>query len=121
LVGERGVTLSGGQKQRVALARILLKNPSLLILDDATSAVDTETEAHIRNALRNMNDQRTTFIIAHRITTVMHADKILVLDKGRIVQVGTHEELVNQPGIYRRTYEMQARIEDELEKELANV
>lgn len=121
LVGERGVTLSGGQKQRVALARILLKNPNLLILDDATSAVDTETEAHIRNALRDMNDKRTTFIIAHRINTVMHADKILVLDKGRIVQVGTHEELVNQPGIYRRTYEMQARIEDELEKELANV
>lgn len=121
LVGERGVTLSGGQKQRVALARILLKNPNLLILDDATSAVDTETEAHIRTALREMNDKRTTFIIAHRINTVMHADKILVLDKGRIVQVGTHEELVNQPGIYRRTYEMQARIEDELEKELANV
>ncbi|MDX2077591.1 MAG: ABC transporter ATP-binding protein [bacterium] len=121
LVGERGVTLSGGQKQRVALARILLKNPALLILDDATSAVDTETEAHIRNALREMNDKRTTFIIAHRITTVMHADKILVLDKGRIVQMGTHEELVNQPGIYQRTYEMQARIEDELEKELANV
>lgn len=120
LVGERGVTLSGGQKQRTVLARTLLKNPRILILDDATSSVDTETESHIRNALRDMRTQRTTFIIAHRITTVMHADLILVFDHGRIVQMGTHNELVEQPGIYRRTYDMQSRIESEIEMEIAS-
>jgi len=121
LVGERGVTLSGGQKQRVVLARTLLKRPRILILDDATSSVDTETEAHIRYAVRQMMTGTTSFIIAHRITTLMHADKILVVDHGRIVQSGTHEDLIEQDGVYRRTYEMQARIETELEKELADV
>ncbi len=121
VVGERGVTLSGGQKQRVALARTLLKNPKVLILDDATSSVDTETESQIRDALNNMMKQRTSFIIAHRIQSVMNADWILVLDKGRIVQCGTHEELMQVDGIYRQTYEMQARIEDELEREIASV
>jgi ATP-binding cassette subfamily B protein len=122
MVGERGVTLSGGQKQRLVLARTLLKNPALLILDDATSSVDTETEADIRAALRKMMQNRTTFVIAHRIQTVMHADLVLVFDKGRIVQMGTHEELMqDEGGIYRRTYDMQSRIEDELEKELAGV
>lgn len=121
IVGERGVTLSGGQKQRVALARTLLRNPELLILDSATSAVDTETEEHIRRALNRMNAQRTTFIIAHRITSVMDADLILVMENGRIVQRGTHSELVNQPGIYQRTYDLQARIEAELEEELTAV
>ncbi len=121
MVGERGVTLSGGQKQRIALARTLLKNPSLLILDDATSSVDTETEASIRDALKNTNTQCTTFVIAHRIQTVMYADLILVMDKGRIVQTGTHGSLVHQDGIYKRTYEMQARIEFELEKDMASV
>jgi len=121
VVGERGVTLSGGQKQRVALARTLLKNPKVLILDDATSSVDTETESQIRDALNNMMKQRTSFIIAHRIQSVMNADLILVLDKGRIVQRGTHEELMQVDGIYRQTYEMQARIEDELEREIASV
>jgi len=121
LVGERGVTLSGGQKQRVALARTLLKNPRILILDDAMSSVDTQTEADIRDALNTMMMQRTSFIIAHRIQSVMIADLILVLDKGRIVQRGTHEELMQQAGIYRQTYEMQARIEDELEKEITRV
>jgi len=121
IVGERGVTLSGGQKQRVAIARTLLKNPPILILDDSTSSVDTETEANIRGALNGMMKNRTTFIIAHRIQSVMNADLILVLDKGEIVQRGTHDELVNQPGIYQQIYDLQARIETELEKEIASV
>lgn len=121
LVGERGVTLSGGQKQRVALARTILKSPRILILDDATSSVDTETEASIRDALRQGHQNVTTFIIAHRVTTLMHADLILVMEHGEIVQSGTHEELINQEGIYKQTYEMQSRIEEELEKELSNV
>jgi ATP-binding cassette subfamily B protein len=121
LVGERGVTLSGGQKQRVAIARTLLKNPRILILDDATSSVDVETEAEIRAALDHLMQGRTTFIIAHRIQSLMNADLILVLDRGRIVQHGTHEQLLPLPGIYRRIYEMQTRIEVELERELADV
>ncbi len=121
MVGERGVTLSGGQKQRVALARTLLKNPRILVLDDSTSSVDTETEAEIRTALRNLMQNRTTFIIAHRIQSLMNADLILVMDKGRIVQRGTHDQLVMEPGIYRQVYDVQARIEDELEKEIASV
>ncbi|RME77831.1 MAG: ABC transporter ATP-binding protein [Chloroflexi bacterium] len=110
LVGERGVTLSGGQKQRLTIARTLLRNPAILIFDDAVSAVDTETEAHIHAALENLRRGRTTFIIAHRIQTVMQADKILVLDRGRIVQQGTHAELMAQKGIYRRIYDMQAQV-----------
>jgi ATP-binding cassette subfamily B protein len=121
LVGEKGVTLSGGQKQRVAIARTLLKDPRILVLDDATSSVDTETESVIREALERLMQGRTTFIIAHRIQSVMNADLILVLDKGRIVQRGTHDQLMAQEGIYRRIYDMQARIEVELEKELAGV
>ncbi len=121
LVGERGVTLSGGQKQRVALARTLLKNPRILILDDSTSSVDTETEAEIRAALRRLMQNRTTFIIAHRIQSLMTADLILVMDQGRIVQRGTHDELIAQPGIYQQVYDVQARIEDELEKEVSGV
>ena len=119
LVGEKGVTLSGGQKQRLAIARAILKNPRLLILDDSTSAVDVETEAEIRQALGKLMLGRTTFIIAHRIQSVMMADLILVLDKGEIVQMGTHEELLNQPdGMYRRIYELQTRLDEELEFEL---
>lgn len=121
VVGERGVTLSGGQKQRVTLARTLLKDPRLLILDDATSSVDTQTESEIREALERTSGKRTTFIIAHRIQSVMIADLILVMDKGRIVQRGTHEQLMLEDGIYRRTYDMQARIETELESELSRV
>ncbi len=119
VVGERGVTLSGGQKQRVTLARTLLKDPAILILDDATSSVDTETEAAIREALQELIPGRTTFIIAHRVQTVMNADLILVLEKGRIVQSGTHAELLEQEGIYRRIYELQSQIEDELQQDLA--
>jgi len=119
LVGEKGVTLSGGQKQRVAIARTLLKDPRILILDDATSSVDTETESVIREALERLMQGRTTFIIAHRIQSVMNADLILVLDRGRIVQRGTHDQLVTREGIYRQIYDRQVRIEVELEKELA--
>lgn len=119
LVGEKGVTLSGGQKQRVTIARTLLKNPKILILDDSTSSVDTETEAFIREALECLMQERTTFIIAHRIQSVMSADLIVVLDQGRIVQMGSHEHLVVQPGMYRRIYDIQTRIESDLEQELA--
>ena len=121
LVGERGVTLSGGQKQRVAIARALLKNPRILILDDSTSSVDTETEAQIRSALQHLMEDRTTFIIAHRIQSVMDADLILVFDKGRIVQHGTHAELMEEIGIYREIFDIQTRIEVELEKDIASV
>lgn len=118
MVGERGITLSGGQKQRVAIARTLLKDPRILILDDSTSSVDTETEGEIREALDRLMQGRTTFIIAHRIQSVMNADQILVLDQGRIVQRGRHDELVTEPGPYRRIYEAQTLIEQELELEL---
>ena len=119
LVGEKGVTLSGGQKQRVTIARTLLKNPRILILDDSTSSVDTETEAEIRAALNRLMENRTTFIIAHRIQSVMNADLILVLDKGEVVQMGTHKELVTQKdGMYRQIYDIQTRIDEELEMEI---
>jgi ATP-binding cassette subfamily B protein len=121
MIGERGVTLSGGQKQRVAIARTLLKNPRILILDDSTSSVDTETEAEIRSALDNLMLDRTTFIIAHRIQSIMQADLILVMDGGRIVQRGQHGSLLREEGIYRQIFNIQTRIEDELQKEIAGV
>jgi len=120
-IGEKGVTLSGGQKQRVALARTILKDPAILILDDATSSVDTETEATIREALQELMQNRTTFVIAHRIQSVMNADLILVFDHGWIIQQGTHEELMEQGGHYRKIYDLQSRIEVELEEEIARV
>jgi len=119
LVGEKGVTLSGGQKQRVTIARTILKDSHLLILDDSTSSVDTETEAYIREALKGLTPKRTTFIIAHRIQSVMNADLILVMDKGRIIQKGTHEELLAQDGMYRKIYDLQTRIDEELEMEIS--
>jgi ATP-binding cassette subfamily B protein len=121
LVGEKGVTLSGGQKQRVAIARTLLKDPRILILDDSTSSVDTETETEIRRALAHLMRGRTSFVIAHRIQSVMDADLILVMDGGRIVERGRHAALMAQDGVYRSVYEMQARVEVEIEKEMASV
>jgi len=116
LVGEKGVTLSGGQKQRITIARTLLKDPRILILDDSTSSVDTETEAEIRAALYELMKDRTTFIIAHRIQSVMHADLILVLERGSVMQMGTHAQLLREAdGIYRRISDIQTRIDEELE------
>jgi ATP-binding cassette subfamily B protein len=120
LVGEKGVTLSGGQKQRVTIARTILKDSHLLILDDSTSSVDTETEACIRESLMKLTPKRTTFIIAHRIQSVMNADLILVMDKGRIIQKGTHEELFAQEGMYRKIYDLQTRIDEELALEISH-
>ena len=118
LVGERGVTLSGGQKQRIAIARTILKDPAILILDDSTSAVDAATEKSINAALDSLMEGRTTFIIAHRIQTLQRADRILVLDEGQIVEEGTHAELIQNEGIYRNIFELQTRIEEELREEL---
>ncbi|REJ26622.1 ABC transporter ATP-binding protein, partial [Caldibacillus debilis] len=109
VLGERGLGLSGGQKQRIAIARAICMNPSILILDDATSAVDMETEFAIQKALREVMKGRTTFIIAHRISSLKHADEILVLENGRIVERGTHEFLLQNGGLYRRIYDIQYR------------
>ncbi|SEN65228.1 ATP-binding cassette, subfamily B [Amphibacillus marinus] len=107
MLGERGMGLSGGQRQRIAIARALLIDPSILILDDATSAVDMETEFKIQRALKEVMTERTTFIIAHRISSLKHADEILVLDEGEIVERGTHEELLSNGGHYQRIYDIQ--------------
>lgn len=112
LVGERGVTLSGGQRQRVALARALLRDAPVLLLDDALSAVDTETEEIILKALRARKGTMTTLVIAHRLSTLSHADRVIVMDAGRIVQSGTHEELCRRDGLYRRLWEIQNRSEE---------
>jgi ATP-binding cassette subfamily B multidrug efflux pump len=112
-VGERGVTLSGGQKQRIAIARALLYDPRILILDDSTSSVDTETEYIIQQALQTLMQGRTTFVIAQRLLTLKHADQILVLDHGRIVQHGRHDELLAEDGLYRQIYDLQLRDQEE--------
>ncbi len=114
VVGERGVTLSGGQKQRIAIARTLLKDNSILIFDDSLSAVDTETDAQIRAALRHEQKDVTTLIISHRVTTLSQADLILVLENGQITQQGTHAELCSQPGLYQRINSIQNALEEEL-------
>ena len=118
MVGERGVTLSGGQRQRLALARALLKRPPVLILDDALSAVDTDTEARILKALKSSSVKQTTIIVAHRLSTVMHADKIVVLNKGRIIQEGNHESLSREQGNYRRLCEIQGAIQEQIEADV---
>ncbi|MGA7671131.1 MAG: ABC transporter ATP-binding protein [Nitrolancea sp.] len=113
VVGERGVSLSGGQKQRVAIARALVMNPKILILDDATSSVDTETEFEIQQALQGAMEGRTTFVIAHRLLSLKNADEILVLDRGRIVERGSHRKLLSYEGAYARIYELQLKDQEE--------
>ncbi|NJL92332.1 MAG: ABC transporter ATP-binding protein [Anaerolineae bacterium] len=117
LVGERGITLSGGQRQRVAIARALLTQPAVLIMDDSTSAVDTQTEYSIQQALRQMMQGRTTFVIAQRLTSVMHADQILVIDQGRIAERGTHAELLQHKGLYRQIYDLQLADQERVRRE----
>ncbi len=119
LVGERGVSLSGGQKQRVAIARTLIRECPILIFDDSLSAVDTETDAAIRRALAQRGNQATTIIISHRVATLAHADLILVLEDGRLVEEGTHQELLHKSGIYSRVWAIQNSLEDELNYELS--
>jgi subfamily B ATP-binding cassette protein MsbA len=107
VIGERGLVLSGGQRQRLAIARAILKDAPILILDEATSALDTESERLVQEALNNLMAGRTTIVIAHRLSTVRRADKIIVMDAGRIAEMGTHQELLLRNGIYRRLYELQ--------------
>ncbi len=112
-MGERGVTLSGGQKQRVAIARTLLLDPRILIFDDSTASVDSQTEFLILQALQQLMLGRTTFVIAQRLRTVMRADEIVVLDRGRIVQRGTHAELLRQEGLYRTIFDLELKDQEE--------
>jgi ATP-binding cassette subfamily B protein len=112
-VGERGITLSGGQKQRIAIARTLLMDPRILILDDSTSSVDTQTEYQIQQSLQRVMEGRTTFVIAQRLRTVKMADQILVLQEGRIVERGRHEDLLRRDGIYRQIYDLELRDQEE--------
>ncbi len=108
-IGERGIALSGGQRQRLAIARAVLKNPPILILDEATSALDTESEVLVQQAIERLMRNRTSFVIAHRLSTVLNANRIIVLEQGRIVQAGIHADLVGQPGLYQKLYSMQFR------------
>ena len=107
LIGERGFKLSGGQRQRLAIARALLADPRILILDEATSNLDSESERLIQKSLSILLEQRTAFVIAHRLSTIIHADQIIVLDSGRIIQNGTHAQLLDQPGLYQEMVRLQ--------------
>jgi ATP-binding cassette subfamily B protein len=113
VVGERGYRLSGGERQRIAIARVILKDPRILVLDEATSSLDSLSEALIQEALQRVMQGRTSLVIAHRLSTILAADKILVLDKGQLVEKGTHQELLAQGGLYATLYETQFRpVED---------
>ena len=109
-IGERGVMLSGGQKQRISIARLFLKNPPILILDEATSALDNTTELMIQEALNKLSQNRTTLVVAHRLSTIKNADQIVVLTDEGIQEMGSHEELIAQKGLYRELYESQFRL-----------
>ena len=121
IVGERGITLSGGQRQRIAIARALLMDPRILILDDSTSSVDTQTERLIQQALDRLMQGRTTFVIAHRLSTVRRADLILVMQDGRIVERGTHGQLLAAGGLYRQIYDLQLRDQENFHEEMAEL
>jgi ATP-binding cassette subfamily B protein len=109
-VGEKGVTLSGGQKQRLVIARTIISKAPILVFDDSLSAVDTETDINIRSALKKRQEQSTTLIITHRVATAKDADKIVVLEDGKIAQVGNHESLIKEDGLYKRIFEIQTRM-----------
>ena len=114
MVGERGITLSGGQKQRISIARAIIKEPRILIFDDCLSAVDTETEEEILNNLTRIMKGRTTIIISHRVSSVKHASKVIVLDAGKIVEQGTHIELLEKKGVYYELYQKQVLEEQKM-------